>query len=104
MIERIWHGWTAPDDADEYERFLTGELFPEVAETVDGYRGGRVLRRSRDGEVEFVTAMRFESIEAVEGFAGEDYGEAHVPPTARDLLSRYDDRVRHFEVRAEFEP
>ncbi|UPW00877.1 hypothetical protein M0R88_01950 [Halorussus gelatinilyticus] len=124
MIERRWRGWTALEDADEYERLLCEEIFPGFAdETDDGYRGFRVLRResgaggadsqnSADGaddesddeaEVEFVTAMRFDSLDAVAAFAGEDYEQAHVPPEAREVLSRWDDRARHYEIRAEAE-
>lgn len=100
MIERVWHGWTAPEDADEYERLLREELMPRFAEeTTDEYLGIRLLRRSHGDEVEFVTSMRFASLDAVEGFAGEASEEAHVPPAARELLSRYDDRVTHYELR-----
>ncbi|WP_336327011.1 hypothetical protein [Halovenus sp. HT40] len=103
MIERLWHGWTEPEDADEYERLLSEEIFAGLAEEIDGYRGVRILRRERDDAVEFLTAMRFESIDAVKQFAGEDYEEAHVPPEARELLVRFDDHADHFEVRTEIE-
>jgi len=29
MIVRIWHGWTAPGDADQYEALLKDEIFVE---------------------------------------------------------------------------
>jgi heme-degrading monooxygenase HmoA len=105
MIERIWHGWTAREDADEYDRLLREEILPAFTEAEnDGYRGARVLRREADGdEVEFVTILRFDSIEAVKRFAGEEYHDAHVPPAAREVLERYDDRARHYEVREERE-
>jgi len=102
MIERIWHGWTTPEEADEYERLLHDEIFPSFAdEGIEGYRGFRVLRRANrnDDEVEFVTVMRFDSLDAVKEFAGEDHEQAHIPPEAEKVLSRYDDRARHYEVR-----
>lgn len=104
MIERIWHGWTTPEDADAYERLLHEEIFPRVAdENIEGYRGFRVLRCANrsDDEVEFVTVIRFDSLDAVREFAGEDHEQAHVPPEAREVLSRYDDRARHYEVRGQ---
>lgn len=104
MIERIWHGWTEPADADEYERRLREEIAAAFADRdIDGYHGIRLLRREADGEVEFVTIMRFESLDDVRAFAGEEYTEAHVPPEAREVLSRYDDHAEHYEVRAEVE-
>jgi heme-degrading monooxygenase HmoA len=105
MIERIWHGWTAAADADEYERRLREEILPAFAdEGIDGYLGARVLRRDAGDEVEFVTVLRFADLDAVRAFAGDEYRTAHVPPAAREVLSRYDDEARHYEVRAERSP
>lgn len=104
MIERIWHGWTTPENADEYERLLKEVIFPRFADEAGaGYRGARILRRSAEDEVEFVTIMRFSSLDAVREFAGEDYERAHVPPEAREVLARFDDVVRHYEVRERIE-
>lgn len=100
MIERIWHGWTNPENADTYEQLLEEEIIPGFADSdIDGYHGMRVLRRSHQDEVEFITVMRFSSLAAVKRFAGEDYEHAHVPEAARDVLSRFDDRANHYELR-----
>jgi hypothetical protein len=40
----------------------------------------------------------------VRTFAGEDYEQAVVPPQARQLLLRYDERSAHYEVRERREP
>lgn len=104
MIERIWHGWTTEENADVYERLLKEEIFPGIAEKdVDGYRGIRLLRRSLQDEVEFITIMRFESFDAVRELQGEEYERAYVPPEAREVLSRYDDWSQHYEVREQQE-
>jgi len=102
MIIRIWHGWTTPDNADTYERLLNEEIFPGIeAKQVAGYRGIQLLRRVVGDEVEFVTVMRFDSLDAVRAFAGDDYEAAYVPPKARAVLARFDGRSQHYEVRAE---
>ena len=102
MIIRIWHGWTTPANADAYERLLEEEIFPGIeAKNVAGYRGIQLLRRVVGDEVEFVTAMRFDSLSAVRAFAGEDYEAAYVPSKARAVLARFDARSQHYEVRAE---
>lgn len=103
MIERHWHGWTAPEDADDYERLLREEVFAGLDAKIDGYRGVRVLRRDAGDEIEFCTMMRFDTLDAVEEFAGEPIEEAHVPPTARELLTRYDDHATHYELRVDRE-
>jgi hypothetical protein len=102
MISRIWHGWTTPENADVYESLLKGEIFLGIQERgIAGYRGIELLRRDLDGEVEFVTIMWFDDIEAVRSFAGEDYEVAVVPEKARAVLSRFDGRSQHYEVRVE---
>ncbi len=100
MIARIWHGWTTPDDADAYEELLRSEVFPGIeAKGVAGYRGIRLLRRTVADEVEFVTMMLFDSLDDVKAFAGEDFERAYVPPRARRLLARFDERSLHYELR-----
>jgi heme-degrading monooxygenase HmoA len=101
MVDRVWHGWTTAANADMYESLLENEVFPSiVAKNVPGYRGIRLLRRSMpNGEVEFMTIMTFDSLDAVRAFGGEDYEKAYVPPRARAVLARYDERSLHYEVR-----
>jgi len=100
MISRIWHGWTSPERADAYEELLRKEIFTGIAgRRIAGYRGIELLRRSAGGTVEFVTVMWFDSLDDVRAFAGEDYEVAVVPPAARALLTRFDARSAHYEVR-----
>jgi antibiotic biosynthesis monooxygenase (ABM) superfamily enzyme len=102
MISRIWHGWTSPENADVYEALLLEEIFAGIeGRHIPGYRGIQLLRRPVGGEVEFITIMRFDDLEAVRLFAGEDYETAVVPPKARAVLSRFDERSQHYEVRTE---
>jgi antibiotic biosynthesis monooxygenase (ABM) superfamily enzyme len=96
-IIRIWHGWTAPEDADSYEALLKEEIFVGIkAREIAGLKGIQLLRRELQNEVEFITIMRFDSLEAVVEFAGEDYEAAVLPPKARALLRRFDTRSRHY--------
>jgi heme-degrading monooxygenase HmoA len=98
VIARIWHGWAVGENADAYERLLRGEVLPGI-ERIDGFVGFDLFRADgEDGESEFVTVTYFESLEAVRAFAGEDYEQAVVPPEARALLTRFDERSRHYEV------
>ena len=102
MITRVWHGWTKPENADAYESLLKSEIFLGIQNRqIAGYRGIHLFRRNLDDEVEFITIMWFESIEAIRTFAGEDYEVAVVPPNARALLSRFDTRSQRYEVKAE---
>lgn len=102
MISRVWHGWTVPANADAYESLLKSEIFVGIQNRqISGYRGIQLFRRNFEDEVEFVTIMWFDSTDAIRDFAGEDYEVAVVPPKARNLLARFDQRSQHYEVRAE---
>ena len=100
MISRIWHGWTTPANADTYEALLRSEIFEGIKNrNIAGFLEIDLLRRDKPNEVEFVTIMWFESLDAVRTFAGADYEVAVVPPAARAVLSHFDARSAHYEVR-----
>lgn len=100
MISRIWHGWTTPENADVYEMLLKSEIFVGIQDRqIAGFYGIHLLRRDLGDEVEFVTIMWFDTLEAVRAFAGEDYEVAVVPPKAREVLKRFDPRSQHYQVK-----
>ncbi len=100
MISRIWYGWTSHENAAAYQSLLETEILPGIANRqIEGYRGAHLLRRDLENEVEFVTILWFDSLNAVRNFAGEDYEVAVVPQKARALLSRFDNRSAHYEVK-----
>ena len=102
MISRIWHGWTTPQNADKYEALLREEIFVVIQNRrIPGFKGIQLLRRSIHDEVEFITIMVFDSLDAVREFAGEDYEQAVVPKEARAVLSHFDQRSQHYEIREE---
>ncbi len=102
MISRIWHGWTTASNADKYEELLKDEIFVGIQNRhIRGFKGIQLLRREVEEEVEFVTIMVFDSLDAVQEFAGEDYELAVVPKKARAVLSHFDERSQHYEIRTE---
>lgn len=102
MISRIWHGWTLPDKADDYEELLKREIFVNIGNRkIKGYKGIQLLRRKAGNEEEFITIMQFNDMESVKDFAGEDYERCVVPESARRLLSRFDEYSQHYELISE---
>ncbi len=102
MISRVWHGWTTPTNADTYETLLKTEIFPDIQQRqIAGFRGIQLFRRDGDDEVEFMTVMWFDSLDAVRAFAGEEYEVGVVPAKARAVLARFDERSRHYEVKVD---
>ena len=99
MITRIWHGWTTTANAEAYETLLRHEIFTGIeGRRIEGFLGIDLLRRAAGAEVEFITVMWFDSLDAVRTFAGADPEVAVVPPAARALLSRFDARSQHYET------
>jgi antibiotic biosynthesis monooxygenase (ABM) superfamily enzyme len=98
MIFRIWHGWTTPENAAAYQRIVQEEVFEIIAaKKIAGYRGIDLLRRAAGDEIEFITIMRFDSLDDVKAFAGADYERSFVPPQAQAVLKRFDERAKHYE-------
>ena len=99
MIARVWHGYTKPEHADAYEAMLKPELLPGISKA-KGYRGSYLMRRDAGAEVEFVTILLWDSLDAIRAVAGPDYETAVIPEERRKHLSRWDAKAKHFEVAA----
>src|SRR5437773_12256368 len=99
MIARLWHGWTKRADAKAYEEMLRNEMFPSIAaREIDGYRGAELFILEDDDEIEFLTLLRFDSMDAVKEFAGADTSKPVIFPKAEALLTRIDERSRHYQI------
>ena len=103
MIARVWHGNTKPENADAYESMLKPELLPGVGK-VRGYKGSYLLRRDAPDEVEFMTIMLWDSIDALRAFAGPNYGASIIPEERRKYLSRHDAKAVHYEIVSTHKP
>lgn len=101
MIARIWRGWTAPGDADAYEALLKTEIFPSIRQRgIAGLADIELLRREDNERIEFLTILRFDSLDSVGQFAGPQPELAFVPPPARALLDQFEEYALHYEVRS----
>jgi antibiotic biosynthesis monooxygenase (ABM) superfamily enzyme len=100
MIARIWHGWTSREHAERYQKLLREEVLLEIARrSIPGYKGAELFsREAENDEMEFITLLRFETIDAVKAFAGEEYERPVIPPDARKLLTRHSERSLHYRV------
>ena len=97
MVARIWRGYTTAENADRYQAMLIPEVLPGIG-AVKGYLGSYVLRRPAGEEVEFVTVLFWESIEAIGAVAGPNFERAVIPADRRQFLSRCDETATHYEV------
>lgn len=97
MIARVWRGRTTRENAAAYEELLGTTILPGIDRVV-GFRGAELFRRELGDEIEFMTVTRFDSIDAVREFAGDDYEQAVISDEAHRLLSSFDERVAIYEL------
>ena len=100
MIARVWYGWTTRENAAKYQELLREEVLLEIAQrSIPGYKGAELfVREAENDEMEFITLLRFETLDAVKIFAGKNYEQPVIPPDAKKLLKRHSERSRHYKV------
>ena len=97
MICRQWRGLARPDQASAYEEHLRTETFPALR-NIEGFVDAAILRRIVPNGIEFLIVTRWDSMAAIEKFAGADVEAAVVPDNVQRMMLEYDQRVRHYEV------
>jgi len=96
----MWTGWAPRSTADDYQHHYETEVTEHLG-GVTGFVSARLLRGEADAEVMFTSITVFSGLDAVRGFAGEDYERAVVEDAARSALTRWDEQVTHHEVAVE---
>jgi heme-degrading monooxygenase HmoA len=97
MIARSWTAESSAQGAERYLQHFREKVLPVVA-SIEGHRGAYLLKRGLGSEVEIVVITLWESMDAVRMFAGDDPDTAVVTDEARAILTRFDERVLHYEV------
>ncbi len=97
MIARTWAGATRAADAEVYLEYLHATGLAAYQAT-PGNRGVLALRRIAGDRAEFLLLTLWDSVEAIQQFAGNDIDRAvYYPEDDRFLVAR-DERVNHYEV------
>ena len=102
MIARLWHGTTPADKADKYLEVLNETGIPDYRST-EGNVEAFVLRRIESGTAHFYTLTFWNSLDAIERFAGSDHEAAKYYPEDAEFLLDLEPRVQHFELLSGFE-
>jgi heme-degrading monooxygenase HmoA len=97
MIVRSWRGRAAADRAHAYTDHLVDTVVPKL-KALPGFCGFALLRRIDGQETEFLVQTYWDSMQAIEEFAGPTPEIAVVEPAARDVLTSFDATVFHHEV------
>ena len=97
MIARHWRGLARADRAGDYETHLRRETFPSLAR-LRGFVDASILKRPAGRGVEFLIVTRWQTLDAIRQFAGQDLEAAVVPAAVEAMMIEYDRRVVHYEV------
>ncbi|HKW42768.1 MAG TPA: antibiotic biosynthesis monooxygenase [Thermoplasmata archaeon] len=97
MIARTWHGRVPTAKADAFLEYLKRTGLSDYTST-PGNRGVLVLRRTEGAVTHFTLTTIWDSIEAVQRFAGKDYTKARYYPEDDDYLLEREALVTHDEV------
>ena len=97
MISRHWRGLAKAERADDYLAHLRADTLPQLS-TIAGFIDAQILKRAVQEGVEFLIVTQWDSLQAIQRFAGEDAERAVVPDVVQDMMIEYDQTVRHYEV------
>jgi heme-degrading monooxygenase HmoA len=97
MISRHWTGIARKEKADEYVLHLQNDTFKKL-NTIMGFVTAQILKREIREGVEFLVITNWQSIDDIRQFAGNQVDTAVVPPLVQDMMIRYDEKVRHYEI------
>lgn len=98
MVVRFWSARTTELRLPEYLRHFNNHVLPHLR-SKEGFLEARVLTQSDGVVVEMIVETLWTSFESIERFAGPDRESAVVAEEAVHLLTSYDRRVRHYEVK-----
>jgi heme-degrading monooxygenase HmoA len=97
MIARLWSAQTTPEKAPAYVEHLRSHVLPAL-KRLDGFGGAMLLQRPVPDGVDILVLTYWQSVEVIGAFAGADLEQAVVAAEAAAVLTKFDPRVRHYEV------
>ena len=103
MISRHWKGVARPGQAETYVQHLKHDTFPTLAK-IRGFIQASILRRDLETGTEFQIVTVWDSLTAIKAFAGEQPDVAVVPASVQAIMSRYDERVVHYDIADTYAP
>jgi heme-degrading monooxygenase HmoA len=94
MVVRTWSARATPEGADLYQQHFGTAVLSKLSE-VPGFRGAIVLRADGRDAVTVTDLTFWDSLAAIEVFAGSNITTAIVDDTAQGFLLDYDKTTTH---------
>lgn len=95
-IVRMWTGVIRREDRDAYVDYVTRTGIAGYRSTPGNLDAWLLTRELPGGRTEVTTVSRWESMDAVASFAGDDPERAVFYPDDDQYLVERDERVRHY--------
>jgi heme-degrading monooxygenase HmoA len=99
LIARVWHGTTSKENRAAYVKYLKTTGIRAFKKS-KGNIGVFVLVRDSQELTEYLIVSLWDSMKAIEGFAGTDSSRAVYYPKDSEFLLGLEPEVKHFEVAA----
>jgi heme-degrading monooxygenase HmoA len=97
LIVREWKSTASHEKAADNLLHFRHSVLPQLRQ-IAGYKGAYILQRDPGDGVELTVQKRWETMDAIRKFAGENPEIAVVAPTARAILRTFDTSVTHYEI------
>ena len=99
-VVRVWRGVVRTADRDEYVDYVERTGIEQYRSTPGNRDAWTLTRELTDGLTEIITLSRWDSLESIRGFAGDDIDQAVYYPDDDRFLVERDDTVRHYVQRS----
>lgn len=97
MIARTWTGRTRKEEEDNYLKYILDTGIKDIVR-IRGNRGAWLFRRHCCEVVEFLLISFWDSIDAIQAFAGSEIVKARYYPEDDKYLLDKPDKVLHYDV------
>ncbi|MFL0565972.1 hypothetical protein ACH0CG_09430 [Microbacterium sp. 179-I 1D1 NHS] len=95
-VVRMWSGVVRTEDRDAYADYVERTGMSAYRSTPGNLDAWLLTRDLGDGRTEVTTVSRWESLDAIAAFAGDDIEQAVFYPEDDEYLVERDERVRHY--------
>lgn len=95
-VVRMWRGAVRTEDKDRYIDYVERTGMSEYRATPGNLDAWMLARDIDDGMTEIITVSRWDAMDSIRGFAGDDVERAVFYPEDDAFLVERDTTVRHY--------
>ena len=96
-ITRMWHGKTKIEDAEKYLEYLQKTGINDYKK-IPGNLSVEIWRKKENDVCHFWAVTKWNSINSIIQFAGEQFEKARYYPEDKEYLLEFEENVCHYET------